>query len=50
MRRLLALPVLFASGVAYGWYRGFAAPLLYGASRWAACFRSEPCNEADWPG
>ena len=45
MKRLLFLPVLFAAGCVYGYWTGYAWPVLTTAR---SLLRPEPCNEADW--
>lgn len=45
MKRLLALPCLFAAGCAYGYWSGLLWPIATTVIR--PLLRPTPCNEAD---
>lgn len=46
MKRLLAFPVLFAAGVAYGYWSGLLWPIATTVVR--PLLRPAPCNETDY--
>lgn len=46
MKRLMIFPVLFAAGVAYGYWTGFLWPVATTVVR--PFLRPDPCNEGDY--